>query len=445
MPSVLPDRRRVNVQTLFETALQAAHAALLAALSARMNELLGEAVDHLLGRPRYVRRGHVPDAIQGGRCPHCRRQQSNRFTRHGGRRRTVTIWWGDLQIYWPRVRCACGHCVELNLAGWLEPYQRLGTDVDVLIQRWGALCLSLRQMAAELAHSHIAPLALRTLTQRLQQLQSLTPELATQAAPPIVQVDGFYITQLRPNGEVRTDAKGRKRAVKGRFKRCVLIALGVWPERGRQEVLAWTLTNGEDFMAWLSFLTRLEEAGIAAEHGLQVIIHDGGPGLCAARRFLDLGVAEQRCLFHKLRNIRQALTLPDELLPEERRRRQRTIMQDFRSIWQAKHYQTALRRYLAVWRHYRTTQPKAVAALRADFRTTVAFYALERQHPAWHRHFLRTTNRLERFNRKLRKHCRAAGAYHSDVGILAMLAQTADESFRPRPANTRVCYIVPTK
>jgi len=49
------------------------------------------------------------------------------------------------------VRCACGHCVELNLAGWLAPYQRLGEYVDVLIQRWGALCLSLPEMSAELA------------------------------------------------------------------------------------------------------------------------------------------------------------------------------------------------------------------------------------------------------------------------------------------------------
>lgn len=286
---------------------------------------------------------------------------------------------------------------------------------------------------------------LRTLTQRLNQLQALTPELTTPEAPLIVQVDGFYITQLCPNGEIRTDAKGRRRAVKGRFQRCVLIAPGLWPESGRQEVLAWALTDGEDFMAWLGFLTRLEEAGIAVEHGLQVIVHDGGPGLCAALRFLDLDVAEQRCLFHKLRNIRQALKLPEDLDPEERRRRQRTIMRDFRSIWQAKHYQTALRRFFAVWRQYRTTQPKAVAALRTDFRATVTYYAIERQHPTWHRRRLRTTNRLERFNRMLRKHCRAAGAYHSDVGILAMLAQTADEAFQSGSANARVSYIVPTE
>jgi hypothetical protein len=244
MSSVLRDRRQVNVRTLFETALDEARVALRTALNARMNQLLLEAVTVLLGRNRYERRGHVPNGVQGGVCPHCHRCQSNRFSRHGGRWRTVTICWGDLQVYWPRVRCACGHCVDLNLHGWLEPYQRLGEDVDVLIQRWGGLSLSLREMARELDHTAIGPLALRTLTTRLHQLTELTPDLATTAAPPLLQVDGFYITQLRPNGAQRTDAKGRRRAVKGRFKRCLLVALGIWPDTGRQEVLAWALADG---------------------------------------------------------------------------------------------------------------------------------------------------------------------------------------------------------
>lgn len=288
---------------MFETTLAEAHAALLNALNMRMNELLAEAVAVLLGRERYERRGHVPKTVQGGECPHCHRRQSHHFGRHGGRWRTVTTYWGDLHVYWRRARCVCGHCVELNLNGWLAPYQRLGEDVDVLIQRWGGLSLSLRQMAGELAHTYIGPLALRTLNMRLHQLKELTPELATTAAPPVVLVDGFYITQLRPNGEVRTDAKGRRRKVKGRFKRCLLVALGMWPDTGRQEVLAWTLTEGEDFTTWLTLLSQLEAAGINVEHGLQLLIHDGHAGLTQALRFLDLGVSLQRCVFHKLRNI----------------------------------------------------------------------------------------------------------------------------------------------
>jgi hypothetical protein len=444
MASVMPDYRRVNVRQLFETALSEAHQALLRALSTRMTNLLNQAVDQLLGRERYERRGHVPDDVQGGECPYCHTRQSDRFTRHGGRKRTVTIWWGDLHVRWPRVICACGHCVKLNLLGWLEPYQRLGEDVDVLIQRWGAMSLSLRQMAKELAHTYIGPLGLRTLNERLHQLQELTPDLDEVATPPVLQVDGIYITQLRPNGEMRTDRKGRKRAVKGRFKRCVLVALGLWPETGRQEVLAWELTDGEGFMPWLNFLSRLEAQGLSAENGLRLIIHDGGTGLCAALRFLDLGVAEQRCIFHKLRNISKALQLPADLDPEERRRKRKAIMRDFKGIWQAKQYATILRRYLQVYRQYRSLQPAAVATLRRDFRATLAYYRLAQEYPAWQRRFLRTTSHLERFNRRLRKRCRTAGAYHSDDGLLAMIAQTADEAFQPgTPASARR-HTVPT-
>jgi hypothetical protein len=418
---------------------------LLTALNPRMNQLLAEAVAVLLGRERYERRGHVPKTVQGGACPHCHRRQSHHFSRHGGRWRTVTTYWGDLRIYWPRARCVCGHCVELNLNGWLAPYQRLGDDVDVLIQRWGGLCLSLRQMARELEHTYIGPLALRTLNTRLHQLKDLTPELATSHAPPVLLIDGFYITQIRPNGECRTDAKGRRRAVKGRFKRCLLVALGIWPDAGRQEVLAWTLTEGEDFTAWVTFLGQLEAAGINVEHGVELIIHDGSAGLAAALSFLDLGVTLQRCIFHKLRNIARDLMLPEDLEADVRQRKRRSMLREFKAIWQARHYATALRRYLAVCRTYRTSQPKAVATLRRDFRATVAYYRIAQAHPTWSHALLRTTSRLERFNRRLRKRCRAAGAYHSDDGILAMVAQVADEAFRPRPPSERVCYIVPTE
>ena len=42
--------------------------------------------------------------------------------------------------------------------------------------------------------------------------------------------------------------------------------------------------------------------------------------------------------------------------------------QAIRAIWAAKHYDTPLRRYLKVVRTLRDIRPKAVAALRRDFR-----------------------------------------------------------------------------
>jgi hypothetical protein len=143
----------------------------------------------------------------------------------------------------------------------------------------------------ELEHLHIGPLALRTLNRRLHQLADLTPDWNPADVPPILQIDAIWITLLRPNGQVRRDRKGRKRAVKGRFKCPVLIAMGVWPDTDRCEILLWRLGSSEDAEEWVAFRSLLEEQGIRGEKGLKLIIHDGGSGLCSALRtvYFDAG------------------------------------------------------------------------------------------------------------------------------------------------------------
>jgi hypothetical protein len=87
-------------------------------------------------------------------------------------------------------------------------------------------------MQTELAHSFIGPLGMRTLLTRLHQVATMTPEESQVSVPPILQIDAIWLTQLRPNGRMRRDRTGRKRAVKGRYKRPLLIALGLWPDTG---------------------------------------------------------------------------------------------------------------------------------------------------------------------------------------------------------------------
>jgi hypothetical protein len=325
--------------------------------------------------------------------------------------------------------------VHLDFGEWPAPYQRLSPQVDQQIQRWGSLCLSLRQMQQELAHTFIGVLGLRTLLTRLHQCQNLNPTADPTEVPPILQVDAIWLTQLRPTGKVRRDAKGRLRAVKGRYKRPLFIALGLWPETGRCEILAWQLGEGETAEAWTAFLSQLEAQGFRGEKGLELIIHDGGGGLCAALQTVHFAAADQRCLFHKLRNIAQAIRLPEELSTQERKRRKKAILKEFQAIWEARRYRTALRRYLRVCRHYRHTQPEAVATLRRDFRATLTYYQLEKQHPSWARQYLRTISHLERCNRRLRRRIRAASAYHSDQGIMAMTAQEASLLHAAQPRN----------
>ncbi len=58
--------------------------------------------------------------------------------------------WGEVPLRWPRFVCECGGSITLDLDDWLRPYQRIGSDVDAQIQRWGALSVSLRAMQGEL-------------------------------------------------------------------------------------------------------------------------------------------------------------------------------------------------------------------------------------------------------------------------------------------------------
>jgi transposase-like protein len=152
-------------------------------------------------------------------------------------------------------------------------------------------------------------------------------------------------------------------------------------------------------------------------------LHDGGTGLCSALQTVWFDAEQQRCLFHKLRNIARAIHFSEGLTAKQRKRHRKKVLNDFRQIWEARRYETMLRRYLKVVRTYRDPQPEAVATLRRGFRSTVIYYALETQFPSWERKHLRTTSRLERFNRNIRRRTRSANAYHSDTGISAMISQ----------------------
>ena len=425
MASIPETCNPVNARSVFEAALDEAIQTLCQTIGARITALLVAIASYVVGRPHHIRRVHVPPWLRReGRCCCCGSRRSQRFSRNGFRpRQPLLTIWGEVPLELPRVRCQCGGSVQIDFGGVLHPHQRIGADVDAQIQRWGGMAASLRQMRQELGHTYIGPLALRTLNRRLHLLATLDPNRESEEVPPVLQLDAIWITLLRPNGQVSRDRKGRKRPVKGRFKVPVLIAMGVWPDCYRCEILSWYQGESESAEEWVKFLGALEAQGICGRNGLKLIIHDGGLGLTSALQTVWFDAQQQRCLFHKLRNIAKAVRLPENLSTKERKRRRKKIMKEFTHIWEARRYETMLRRYLKVVRAYRHTQPEAVATLRRDFRLTVTYYALEQEFPTWERRHLRTTSRLERFNRRLRRRTRPANAYHSMVGLTAMIAQ----------------------
>ena len=273
-----------------------------AEVSERLGRELGQAleteIDLMLGREAYVRREKVASWVETeGVCQRCKSRQSRRFSRNGRRRRRLLTCWDEVTLWQQRLVCECGGSVRLELAGWLRPYQRIGEDVDEQIRRWGALRISLREMQEELAHLHISPLALSTLNRRLHQVRETAAADRPLTVPPVLQVDAIWVTQLLPTGGHRLDRKGRRRPVKRRIKRPIFIALGVWPETEYAEVIAWRLADKEDEGDWLAFLSELEALGVRGENGLELVIHDGGSGLCAALNTIYFGATENVASF----------------------------------------------------------------------------------------------------------------------------------------------------
>jgi len=427
MTSIIAERRGVNHKEVFATSLDHIREMASQRLGQEIELKMEVAITGMLQRAPYGRRAEVPRSVEiEGVCQRCGSRRSQRFSRNGGRVRGILTLWGWVMIWVQRLVCECGGSVRLTCEAWLRPYQRIGEDMDAQIRRWGALCLSLRQMQGELERLFLTPLALRTLNRRLHQLADTVSKPSTLAVPPILQIDAIWVTQLVPTGTFHRDRKGRRRPDKRRIKRPIFIALGVWPGTERVEVLAWRLGKAEDEAGWVAFLEELEGLGIRGEQGLELIIHDGGAGLCAALRTVFFDAQQQRCLFHKLRNIYQAITLPEEeLSPKQRRRRKKRIFKEFHAIYQAKRWDAMLRRYRQVVHRYRHTQPAAVQTLRRDFRQTITYFFIQQAHPDWPLTELRTTSRLERFNRSIRRRTRAASAYHSDTGITAMMTQVS--------------------
>lgn len=425
MGSIAGDGTGVNLKAVFAGALKDAQQEMVRRVGEAVGQELDGAVKRMLGREAYERRERVAPWVEmAGVCHRCKSRQSQRFSRNGHREHRVLTLWGEVSVPVQRLVCECGGSVQLGLDGWLRPYQRVGDDVDEQIRRWGALRVSLREMQGELEQLHISPLALRTLNKRLHQIVTAANEPTPTSVPPVLQVDAIWVTQLAPTGGFHRDDKGRCRPNKQRIKRPIFIALGVWPDTDQAQVLAWRLAAKEDGNDWLDFLSDLEAAGVRGDNGLELVIHDGGAGLCAAMNIIHFGAAEQRCLFHKLRNLYHAIHISDQTLTRKEQQRQRkAIFRDFHHIWQAKQPATALRRYRQVVRLYRTSQPDAVRCLRSDFRSTLAYFHLQARHPAWSAVHLRTTSRLERFNRSIRRRTRATAAYHSDAGLTAMLHQ----------------------
>jgi hypothetical protein len=288
-----------------------------------LNESLNEEVTRLLQRPPHKRRRRHSTPRPGlAECSKCHTRDGQKFRRDGHYSRNLVTNYGTVRLAVPQMECECGGKVRYKFKT-IGKGQRFWVDVKALVRQEYANGQSYRQIKLRLEQQLKTSVGLRTLNcQVLEQGQAdgYCKSWKEGEAPPVVRVDGIWLTIMSKTEEVRQDRCGRQRPVKLAKRIPILVAQGVWPESGKTEIIAWMLAKGEDEMSWQTFLEMLYDNGLTPENGLKLLVSDGGSGFLAAYQRVYWMVPRQRCIFHKLKNLAQDLTFEPGIRREERKR-----------------------------------------------------------------------------------------------------------------------------
>jgi len=351
------------------------------------------------------------------KCGHCGCSDANQFIRDGHYRRDLHTGWGTIQnLQVPMLECQqCKHDVICDYA-LLEKYQRFWMDLTQEAL-WSSGCgQSLREISERWSATVGHSVGLRTINERINQLEPLVHQFhhtPLEQVPEVIQLDGIWVTITEQGEVVVLDRRNRARNERHGKKRVILVALGFWTENGKEkrEIVDWQIAESEKHEEWEVLLHRLVKRGAKAENGLKAIIRDGCGGLGQAVELVYArSVIDQRCIFHKLKNIRDKCRT--ELKGDDHREQRRQLLQDASAVYQAESAEQAKER-LAVWStKWGEVAHESVMTFERDFDATIAYYQLEGITLEW----VRSTSLLERVNRQLRRKFRQALSFGSNVG-----------------------------
>jgi transposase-like protein len=413
---------------------QAVRGQLEAAIREVIRDVLDRAleaeVQSVVGQAKYARRMTAPLRRAGVVCTRCGQDWSRRLWRDGHYTRTLLLLTGAVRLRVPRLACRCGGTVPRAFATF-GPYQRTWSDLQARARQLAGLCVSLRDSRELLALDNGQTLACSTLNAWVHQAAPLAEALRVgplPRVPPVVLLDGLWIKQMQETGDEYRDSQGRRRRRRQRRKVPLLVAYGIEPTTGERWILDWEVGSGEDEASWRRLLERLQARGLRTDAGLTLFIHDGSAGLEQAFGLVDFGpgVLHQRCIFHVLRNVRDAVQGEPGMKREAKQAHRRAVVQAAAHIWQATDRATVQQRWRAFQTAWAEREPGVVAKLRVVWPHTLAYLeALERARERgdiWLASDLRTTSALERVNRALRQKTRQVGVFQAEAGLLAAIA-----------------------
>ena len=401
--------------------------AIARAVEETLEEALQGEVTELLNRAKGERRNLRDLTRVEARCNRCKTRYRSRFYRDGFYPRgllTLDVW-GDIQV--PRISCVCGGMVDFEFVH-LVPYGRLWFDLEERARELAGLCLSLRDSVQVLAWGNGQPVSIGTLNRLVNRTGELAKAFRSDPldrVPAVVMLDGIWLKLLEPTGEKYTDKRGRVRQRLKMRKFPLLVAYGVDPVSKERWILDWDQGREEDLESWRNLLMRLQARGLSAKAGLKLFVHDGSVGLGKALELVYFGdgVEHQRCVFHKLQNVKRDVVGREGMNAKEKRERRKEVLCDATRVYRGKD-EREIRQHLAEFRDkWQEREPRAVATLERDFDQTLVYLNVleraRRRGEVYNLECLRATSALERVQRHFRQKGRQVVIFHSHQGVEA--------------------------
>lgn len=243
--------------------------------------------------------------------------------------------------------------------------------------------------------------------------------------PPILIVDGVWMTILYPTGETWTDRSGHERQQVRGEKRVILAVLAVWPD-GRHYIIHYEVAQDENTDTWSAICQHLIARGLDPK-GVQVVVSDGTKGLLEALETYLPQAELQRCTVHKVRGFERYLSYKDlssthpetgqPLTSEEARQQRRyTMKTEAIEIFEAPSKVQAEQRLADFVAKWEPMEPAAVHNFNWGIKRCFTFYQLN---PVLHS-LVRSTNLLERFFREFRNKADEIGAFPNEDSCLTV-------------------------
>jgi putative transposase len=198
-------------------------------------------------------------------------------------------------------------------------------------------------------------------------------------------------------------------------KVCLLVMIGVRSD-GRKELIALADGFRESTESWADLLRSAKRRGMTAP---VLAVGDGALGFWAAVREVFPQTREQRCWFHKMANVLNAL--PKSAQPGAKAA--------LAEIYNAEDREHATKAVKAFETDYGTKWPKAVAKVTDDLDVLLEFYHF----PAEHWVHLRTTNPIESTFATVRLRQRVTkgpGSRAAGVAMAFKLIESAEQRWR---------------